>query len=146
MTLKELKAKLYRLDYTIAAMMNDSGFKRYGDMSGISYDADDPEEAFLSARLCDILGQLQTVHNNVLYLSKSTKEGCLHKSNYGRYAADFVDGTSLTFTSGSSFEFLSPDGREWLLGDVEYSHDLQDYYLVGYRDVNLDGLRVRVRV
>ena len=28
----------------------------------------------MSARLCDILDQLQTVHNNILYLSKSTKE------------------------------------------------------------------------
>lgn len=70
-------------------------------------------------------------------------EGQLLKNSRGRYES----GDGHEYTSGSGIEveiYDSFDERyNWEWASVE--HDGTDYYIVGHKDVKMDGLKVRRR-
>ena len=69
-----------------------------------------------------------------------TGEYTLHKDMYGRYGCEVV-----TFSAGSSIEALivEDERQYWIHTRVE--HDGNDYYLVRYPNVPLEGLKIRRR-
>ncbi|GFI45170.1 hypothetical protein IMSAGC019_00480 [Lachnospiraceae bacterium] len=90
------------------------------------------------------MGKLSDVERRIAYLSRPVKETSrLHKNGSGRYETK----SGHYYTSGSGIEVLIKDDyREvpyWVWTSVE--HDGRDYYLVGHKDIRMDGLTVRVR-
>ena len=67
----------------------------------------------------------------------------LRKNVSGRYET----GSGFYYCCGSPIEALVTDGRYdvpyWVRTSVE--HDGTDYYLVGHREVHMEGLTVRIR-
>ncbi len=66
----------------------------------------------------------------------------LHLNTSGRYEDDFHE-----YTSGSDIECLLADNCNkpcWVLSRVEVDDD-GNYYIVGYKGLNMDGLETRVR-
>ena len=88
--------------------------------------------------------KLSDVADRIAYLSRPVMETSrLHKNRSGRYETK----GGHYYTSGSGIEALIKDDYQevpyWVWTSVE--HDGKDYYLVGHKNVRLDGLTVRVR-
>lgn len=99
-----------------------------------------------------ILNRLDWVLSTLTYYDRPIKEvSQLHKNESGRYETS----SGHYYTSGAGIEFLREDEvynedtdqmeqvEIWTTSRIE--HNGQDYYVVGYPDVTLSGLTVRIR-
>ena len=100
----------------------------------------------------NILYKLDEVQGNLAYYDKPVKEvSRLHMNSEGRYET----AKGHYYTSGSGIEFLRTEevynydtdkwknAGIWTCSRVESRNG--QYYIVGYSDVELSGLKVRVR-
>lgn len=141
---KELLAKTMEMKRQIDSLLRLSRYNDYDDLSGLSIDYDNPEELFLADELREIMNQLTNVRDKIKYLSRPIKEtSCLYRNSSNRYETR----QGHCYTCGSGIEALISDNRHdspyWVWTRVE--HDGSDYYLVGHKGVDMDGLTVRVR-
>lgn len=136
--------KSMELDWKIESLLKLSTFYDYDDLSGLHYDYEDGEQLFLADELKFIMDKLADVHDRISYMTRRIKEvSKLHKNTEGRYETKHGH----YYTSGCRIEALVTDDYHevpyWTRTRVE--HDGTDYYLVGYRNIKLKGLTVRVR-
>lgn len=139
MKLNELKSNLDRLNSDIKRILKSSGYEDYAELT-VDYDSDNPDELMLHTELSGVMSRLDEITRALNYLNSPIKrEGVLCKNGNGRYEIGDYE-----LTSGSPVEVLIYDDRwEWVSSRIE--HDGRDYYLVGARDVDLNGLRGRIR-
>lgn len=142
MNIKELQNSLNRLNSQIEKVLRESGFDMCGELE-IEYNREDPEEVMLWSEFSTMLTKLDDVSRNLKYLNRPIRRsGKLRKNSNGRYECDGYE-----LTSGSSVEILVYDRYgeryEWLATSIE--HNGRDYYAVGDRDLDLDGVEARVR-
>ena len=125
------------LNLSIRGILKLSTYEDYDDLSGLHINYEDGQQLFLQSELREVMGKLSDVERRIAYLSR------LHKNGSGRYETK----SGHYYTSGSGIEVLIKDDyREvpyWVWTSVE--HDGRDYYLVGHKDIRMDGLTVRVR-
>ena len=151
-TLKELQEEMQKLSSQIATVLSVSKYRDYDDLSGIEYSTNNPDDLLLIDEYKSILYKLSDVQYDLEYLNKSILfEDTLILRPDGRYG---TRNNKTYYTSGSGREFfnneqvLGADGYltdkpAWRTSTVE--HNGTDYYIVGYKDVDLNGLKVRVR-
>ena len=122
------------------------------DLSEIDYDLMDSNEGFLIDEYASILMNLADVKSRLDYLNRRvlfTDQLVLNESD--RYE---TSNGRMCYTSGSPIEFqyideaMNEEGEfidipTWRTSTVE--HNGTDYYIVGYPEIDLDGLKVRVR-
>lgn len=141
---KEVLAKTTELKWKIDSLLRLSTYNEYDDLSGLDIDYNNPEELFLVDELRKIMEQLRNVQGRLQYLTRPIKEtSCIYRNEADRY--ETLHGHY--YTCGSRIEALVSDNRYdspyWTRTSVE--HDGSDYYLVGHKGVDMDGLTVRVR-
>lgn len=118
--------------------MEDYDYPQEIDRKGLTAD-----ERFQLEQLSNALNSLQKFSDIMEYLKKPIKaEGMLYKNSSGRYELSEVE-----YTCGYSIEYLIYDDfeerEEWRRSCIE--HNGEDYYIVGDKNIKLDGLHVRVR-
>lgn len=128
----------------ISRLLQLSTYSQYDDLSELKIDYADAEQLFLRDELRTIIDKLADVEDKLSYLSWPIVETSrLWKNEIGKYETAHGH----YYSCGSRIEALiSDDYHEspyWTRTSVE--HDGTDYYLVGHRDVSLNGLTVRVR-
>lgn len=101
------------------------------------------DERFTIERLEKALDGLTKFSAEIEYISRPiSSEGTLRKNSRDRY-----ESSSYEYTSGSRIEYQTYDDfferNEWKLSRVE--HNGENYYIVGDKELNLEGLRVRER-
>lgn len=107
-------------------------------------DNEDAEELFLRDEYRQVMSQLEDVHSRLEYLSKEVvKQGRLYRNENGRFELS----ESLELSSGSLIEFSHSDhwseANKWIATKIEHKNG--DYYLYDFKDIELDGLHVRIR-
>lgn len=132
-----------KLSNAIGELLKQSTYIDYDDLSGLQIDRNDPEQWLLWDELRGIMGRLDNAKRDIDYLNRPVVyTGVLQKNSSGRYETDKKE-----YTSGNGIEVLIYDDfyekNRWIATRVE--HDGEDYYLVGYRDIQMQGLKVRVR-
>ena len=143
MNIQQLYNNLSDLNKEISTILKQSGFDTHNDL----YDLDcgsDPDSLMLREELTDVLDHLDVVNSILNYLGKKIAgEYTLHKNKNDRYSCDLHE-----YTCGNRIEFYYYDDDiekyRWNISTVE--HNGSDYYIVGYRDISLNGLKVRIRV
>ncbi len=130
-----------KLKWNIESLLKLSTFETYG---GLHIDYEDGEQLFLMEELREIMEQLSDVSRRRKYLSRPIKEvSHLHRSRSGRYEAS----KGHYYTGRQGIEALIKGGHPevpyWIWTSVE--HDGSDYYLAGHKEINMDGLAVRIR-
>jgi len=137
-------AEAVKLNWSIERFLRFSGYDKYSDLSGLELDLKDGEQIFLRDELSNIVGLLDDARDRIAYLSRPIVEvSRLRKGTTGKYQT--TKGHFYDCRSGIE-ALVSDEYREvpyWTRTVVE--HDGEDYYMVGYKGVPLDGLRVRVR-
>lgn len=142
-TLKDLLHELNSLNKGIGDVLNAANFRSYDDLSSLQINYQSPEDLFLLDELVEIMGKLEDINNSLTYLSKPIAGTyTLHKNRLGRYEC-----AAHEYTSGNAIECLVydsyHDAPSWVYTRIE--HDGNDYYLVGYKEIPLEGLTVHIR-
>lgn len=152
--LKTLSEEMEKLKRQIKTILSVSYFPEYDDLSALDdykqiKSADDRQKL---EEYRNILFKLDEVQSTLAYYDRPVREvSQIYKNESGRYETE----KGHYFTSGSSIEFLRTEDfynedtdtwepmEIWTASRVE--HNGQDYYIVGYSDLTLSGLKVRVR-
>lgn len=147
----ELTEELKKLEKQITTVLSISNYRGYDDLSNIEY-SKTPDNLLLIEEYRSILYRLSDIQYDIEYLNKPIEfEDTLILKDDGRYGCK---NHSMYYTSGTLIEFLYYDEvlndegffstlPMWRCGRVE--HNGNDYYIVGYSDVDLNNLKVRVR-
>ena len=133
-----------KLNRSIAQFLKFSTFTDYGDLSGLDIDFSNGEQLLLWEELRRITDKLADVQEYVSYLTPPiTEVSCLRKGTAGKYRT----ANGHYYDCRSSIEALVTDEYHdvpyWTRTIVE--HNGEDYYLIGYKNLPMNGLRVRVR-
>lgn len=132
------------LSSDIEELLRLSSYDKYDDLSGLKINYKDLEQLLLLDELRLIMEKLGDAKRHIDYLRKPVRfTGILFQNSSGKY--ELKNGHY--YSSGSNIEVLiSDDYRElpyWVRSRVEYDGD--DYYIVGFKDISLEGLTARVR-
>ena len=133
-----------KLNRSITQFLKFSTYTDYDDLSGLDIDFADGEQLLLLDELRRITDKLADVQEYISYLTRPVTEvSRLRKGIAGKYRT----AKGHFYDCRSSIEALVTDEYHevpyWTRTIVE--HNGEDYYLVGYKDLPMDGLRVRVR-
>lgn len=150
--LKELTEELTKLQKQIQSVLRLSNYRKYDDLSDVGY-SKTPDNLLLVDEYRGILDKLSAVEYDLDYLNKPVAfEDILILRPDGRYGCR---NHTQYYTSGTPIEFLyyddifcSSSGKfetlpMWRCSRIE--HNGADYYIVSYKDVDLNNLKVRVR-
>ena len=142
--LEKVFGEVSNIGRAIGKVVKQSTYNEFDDLSGLQIDYDNAEQLFLLDELRGILEKLDTANDRIAYLNKPIiYEGTLHKNSSGKYETENGD----YYTSGNTIEaFIYDDYREkerWAKTSVE--SDGIEYYLVHYKDISMQGLKVRIR-
>lgn len=128
----------------ISRLLRSSTYQQCEDLSGLSINTQDSEQLFLWDQLRYIMDKLADAEDAIRYLELPVDEiSHLHKNSSGQY--ETAEGS--VYRCGSPIEALVSNDRHdapyWTRTRVE--HDGEDYYLVGCRDMSMNGLVIRTR-
>lgn len=134
----------FKLNRSIAQFLKFTTYPDYDDLSGLDIDFNDSEQLLIWEELRVITDRLADVQDFISYLARPiVEESRLRKGVAGKYRT----AKGHYYDCSSIIEALVSDEYHevpyWTRTTVE--HNGKDYYLVGYRDVPMKGLRVRVR-
>lgn len=140
MALVQMKGLKFRIDDILSVTTYDE----HADLRGLHVDHKDSEQMFQLREMRKIMRKLADIGGSIEYLFRPVREtGTLHKDENGEYRTE----KGYCYRSGSLIEaLLQEDSHEapcWVQTKVE--HDGEDYYLMGYGDIPMEGLEVRVR-
>lgn len=152
--LRALSGEMEKLQRQIEIVLSVSGYSDYDDLSGLDdfkqIRAADQRQQLEEYR--NILYRLEEVQRGLAYLNSPVREvSKLHMNSQGRYETD----KGHYYTSGSGIEFLrreevyNYDAGKWEETGIWTTSRVEsqdgEYYIVGYPDAELSGLKVRVR-
>ena len=142
--LQEVFTEAVKLNRQITQFLKFSTYKEYDDLSGLDIDFTDGEQLLLWEELRLITDKLADAQERIAYLTRPIVETCrLRKGTSGKYRT----AQGVFYNCGSSIEALVTDEYHdvpyWTRTVVE--HNGEDYYLVGYKGLSMNGLTVRIR-
>lgn len=151
-TLKDLQEEMHQLSFQIDKVLNYSDYRYADDLSEIKYNKKNPEDLLLVDEYRSILEKLSDVQYQLKYLSLPVDFTDTLKIRLDEKYE--TQDNKVCFPSGSIIEFLTTEeimGEDghftevscWRISRIEYDKD--GYYIVGYKDVDLNGLTVRIR-
>ena len=132
------------LNRSISQFLKFSAYLNCNDLSGLDIDFSDGEQLLLLDELRHITDKLADVQEYIPYLTRPImKVSRLRKGTAGKYRT----AKGRYYDCCSSIEALVTDEYHnvpyWTRTTVE--HNGEDYYLIGYKGLPMEGLRVRVR-
>ncbi len=144
MEINTVLEEIAELKIQIDDILRSSTYDEHADLRGLHVDRKDSDQLFLLKELRSIMRKLADTGCSIEYIFRPVREvGSLHQNEGGEY----VTGQGYPYRSGSLIEVLLQDDSHevpcWTLTKVE--HDGEDYYLVGYEEIPMEGLNVRVR-
>lgn len=124
-------------------LLVQSGYYDNLTLENIGCDRDDPDDVQRWNELMNASKLLLKAVDDLNYLHRPIAgTSRLHLNTNGRYEDDFNE-----YTSGSDIEFLLVENCStpyWVHSRIE-SDDNGNYYIVGYKWLDIEGLETRVR-
>lgn len=144
-TIQELDEMLQKLRLPIREVIKKTEFEDCDDLSALKDfgKITNPDEFQLVDEYRNALYHLCHAYQIINYMSRPVdKESTLFLNSQGKFECSFH-----TFHCGDRIEFYYYDedyeNYKWCSSRVE--HDGEKYYIVGHRNVDMNGLRVRNR-
>lgn len=143
MNIREYQERMNDALGEVKRLLVQSGYCDNQTLENIDCDRNNPDDiqrwnelANASKLLSKVIDGLNYLHRPIAGTSR------LRLNTSGRYEDDFYE-----YTSGSGVEFLLTDNCStpcWVHSRIE-SDDEANYYIVGYKWLNMEGLETRVR-
>ena len=155
MELERFTEELGKLGADIRRLLQLSQYTDYNDLSGLHADRKNAEHLLLLSEYRGVCDRLEWINDTLEYLNRPIAEtGVLHRNERKRY--EIKGGRE--WSCGHIIEFLCNDDCHsyyneetddyenvpyWAVSSVEHNGD--DYYIVRYPKIQIEGLTVRVR-
>lgn len=143
MNIREYEDRLNGALITAKELLSQSGYSDNRTLEYIDYDEDDPNETQRWDELMKASEALLRLTQNLDYIRRPVAgTSQLNINSSGRYEDDFYE-----YTCGSGIEFLLVKNcftPRWVHSYVEGDDDGK-YYIVGYKWLDMEGLKTRVR-
>lgn len=152
--LKALSSEMKSLKKHIETVLLMSGYRSNDDLSGLDdfVQINTADQRQQLEEYCRVLDKLDEALCRLEYLEMPVREvSRIYRNETGRYETDHGH----YYTSGSSIEFLrteevyNSDSEQWENAEIWTRSTVEskdgEYYIVGYPDIELSGLQVRVR-
>lgn len=154
--LEALSAEMLNLNNMIKKIMDDSGYNEDDDLAAIDgyYELRSPDDLQKLEEYRSILSKLHEIQWTLDYMRRPIREvSRIHKNKEERYETE----SGVCFTSGCCIEFLRmsdiynyqtnqfEEMGIWTISSIEYNFEYGDYFIVGFPDTNMSGLKVRIR-
>lgn len=143
MNIKEYQERMDDAIGEVKRLLVQSGYCDNQTLENIDCDRNDPDDIQRWNELVNASKLLSKVIDGLNYLHRPIAgTSRLHLNISGRYEDDFYE-----CTSGSGIEFLLTDNYStpcWVHSRIE-SDDDGNYYIVGYKWLDMEGLGTRVR-
>lgn len=127
----------------VKRLLVQSGYCDNQTLENIDCDRNDPDDIQRWNELMNASKLLLKAVDGLNYLHRPIAgTSRLHLNTSGRYEDDFCE-----YTSGSGIEFLLTDNGStpcWVHSRIE-NDDNGNYYIVGYKWLDIEGLKTRVR-
>ena len=143
--LQQVFAEAVKLNRQITQFLKFSTYPDYGNLSGLDgIDRTDGEQLLLLDELRRITDRLADVQEYISYLTRPIVETSrLRKGICGKYQTVKGRVYDCSCSIGALVTDEYHDVPYWTRTVVE--HNGEDYYLVGYKGLSMNGLTVRVR-
>lgn len=143
MRIADFRSRLNSVKAEIERLARECDFGDSESLGDVYKNYNDPDEAFECRHMESILGQFVDACEALEYMNQEiTAEGYLYKGAGKKYYLK-----DKQFSCGYRLEVYiwndDWDWYEWRKTRVE--HDGKDYYLVGMKDISMEGLKARVR-
>lgn len=143
MDIGKFEKRMYDALGELRHLLVQSGYYANQTLKNIDCDSDDPDDVQRWNELTNTSKLLSKAVDDLNYLHRPIAgTSRLHLDTSGRYEEDFNE-----YTSGSGIEFLRADNCSrpcWVRSRVEVDDD-GNYYTVGHKGLNMDGLETRTR-
>lgn len=143
MDIREYQKRINDALGEVKRLLVQSGYYDNQTLENIDCDRDDPDDVQCWNELANASKLLLKAVDDLSYLHRPIAgTSRLHLNTSGRYEDDYYE-----YTSGSGIEFLLADNCSkpcWVRSRVEVDDD-GNYYIVGYKSLNMNGLETRVR-
>lgn len=143
MDIREYQKRINDALGEVKRLLVQSGYYDNQTLENIDCDRDDPDDMQRWNELTNASKLLLKAVDDLNHLQRPIAgTSRLHLNASGRYEDDFNE-----YTSGSGIEFLLVDNCSipcWVHSRVEGDDD-GNYYIVGHKGLNMDGLETRAR-
>lgn len=144
MNIDEALCRASSLNHEIKKILKELKFDQFEDLSGLEFDKN-AEHALIRDELRTAFSHLDDFRRTINYLNLGViEQGILELNSIGRYQ---IAETGKEYTCGSTIEFLYDDDfdeqSKWCVSRIEATEGR--YYIVGFKSLQLEGLKVRVR-
>ena len=143
MNIREFQERMDDALGEVKHLLVQSGYWDNQTLENIDYDRDDPDDVQRWNEFMNASTLLLKAVDDLNYLQRPIAgTSRLHLNTSGRYEDDYYE-----YTSGSDIEFLLADNCStpcWVRSRVEVDDD-GNYYIVGYKGLNMNGLETRIR-
>lgn len=143
MNIREYQERMDDALGEVKRLLVQSGYYDNLTLENIDCDRDNPDNVQRWNEFTNASKLLLKAVDNLSYLHRPIAgTSRLHLNTNGRYEDDFCE-----YTSGSGIEFLLTDNCStpcWVHSRIE-SDDEANYYIVGYKWLDMEGLETRVR-
>ena len=143
MNIREFQGRMDDALGEVKHLLVQSGYWDNQTLENIDCDRDDPDDVQRWNELTNASKLLLKAVDDLSYLHRPIAgTSRLRLNTSGRYEDDFNE-----YTSGSVIEFLLVDNCSthcWVHSRVEADDD-GNYYIVGYKGLNMNGLETRTR-
>lgn len=143
MNIREYQERMNDALGEVKRLLVQSGYCDNQTLENIDCDRNDPDDIQRWNELMNASKLLLKAVDGLNYLHRPIAgTSRLHLNTSGRYEDDFCE-----YTSGSGIEFLLTDNGStpyWVHSRIE-SDDNGNYYIVGYKWLDMEGLETRVR-
>lgn len=143
MNIREYQERMNDALGEVKRLLVQSGYCDNQTLENIDCDRNNPDDIQRWNELANASKLLSKVIDGLNYLRRPIAgTSRLRLNTSGRYEDDFYE-----YTSGSGVEFLLTDNCStpcWVHSRIE-SDDEANYYIVGYKWLNMEGLETRVR-
>lgn len=149
-TPNELFEKMKEANLDLIDVLSYAEYRGDGE-ADIQEDWTDPQGLFMKDMLLTMLRHADALATDITYLENGTlPPEFLKKGEDGLYMSSirtYHSGSTIEYLEKNSMQHTDPDGNPvafWKLSRIEYSHDLNDYCIVGH-DGPIEGLTIRER-
>lgn len=143
MNFEELKQAMKELNEQIDKILDISGYDEYDSLEQyLEYTENTPDTRQLLKEYGEIIYKLQDIQTLLNYLEKPYHIYTIKENESGRFEA----ANGYYYTCGSGIEFHTTDENgigTWNISRVEAKNGR--YYIVGFEDVEMEGLTVKIR-
>ena len=143
MNILELKNALDKITVQANDIFVKTGYAKLGELASVDFDPKDPNQAFLYEEFYSIVRKLDHVAMQMDYINRPIKcEGYLSLNERDRYELCGIE-----LTCGAELEVLVYDDfyerNVWYPSVIE--RNSYGYYFVAKPELDLDGMRARLR-